>query len=45
MKGSCPEADMFLNCRVETSTISSGRGKAIGCVEILAYGTAVEFES
>ena len=45
MKESCPEADMFLNCRVETSTISSGSGKATGCVEVLAYGTAVGFES
>ena len=43
MKESSPSADMFLNCRIETSTISNGNGKATGTVEILAYGTAVIF--
>ena len=43
MKESCPAADMFLNCRIETSTISNGRSKATGTVEILAYATAVTF--
>ena len=43
MKESCPSADLFLNCRIETSTISNGRGAAIGTVELLAYGTAVTF--
>ena len=43
MKESSPLADMFLNCRIETSTISNGNGKATGTVEILAYGTAVTF--
>ncbi len=41
MKESCPTADMFLNTRVETSTISNGKGKATGCVEVVAYSTAV----
>jgi uncharacterized protein YbjQ (UPF0145 family) len=43
MKESCPDADLFLNCRLETSTISNGTGKATGCAEILAYATAVRF--
>mgnify|MGYP001954269790 CR=1 FL=1 len=44
MKESCPDADLFLNCRIETSTISNGAGKATGCSEVLAYGTAVRFK-
>ncbi len=43
MKESCPAADLFLNCRIETSTISNGQSKATGTVEILAYATAVTF--
>jgi len=42
MKEACPDADMFLNCRLETSTVSNGQGKAVGCAEVLAYGTAVK---
>ena len=44
MKESYPDADIFLNCRIETSTISNGRGRTTGTVEVLAYGTAVVFE-
>lgn len=44
MKEACPEADMFLNCRIMTSTVSNGKGKAIGCSEVLAYSTAVRFK-
>jgi uncharacterized protein YbjQ (UPF0145 family) len=43
MKEASPWADMFLNCRIETSTISNGQGKATGTVEVLAYATAVKF--
>lgn len=43
MKESCPDAHLYLNCRLETSTISNGRGNAVGTVEILAYATAVRF--
>ncbi|MEJ2031458.1 MAG: YbjQ family protein [Deltaproteobacteria bacterium] len=43
MKESCPEADQVINLRLETSSISKGRGKQIGTVEVLAYGTAVYF--
>ncbi len=44
MKEACPEADMFVNCRIMTSTISNGKGKAIGCSEVLAYATALRFQ-
>lgn len=43
MKESEPEADCFLNCRLETSTISNGKGKAVGTIEVLAYATAIKF--
>ncbi|HIE82710.1 MAG TPA: heavy metal-binding domain-containing protein [Dehalococcoidia bacterium] len=43
MKASQPDADRYINCRIETSTISNGKGKAIGCVEVCAYGTAIYF--
>lgn len=43
MKESCPQADLFLNCRLETATIFSGRRGATGSVEVVAYGTAVWF--
>jgi len=41
MKESCPDADIYLNCRLETATISNGKGNAVGCVEVVAYSTAV----
>ena len=43
MKESCPDADMIINLRLETSSITKGAGKQVGSVEILAYGTAVYF--
>ncbi len=43
MKESCPEADQVINLRLETSSITKGRGKQIGSVEVLACGTAVYF--
>ena len=43
MKEAQPDADIFLNCRLETSTISNGRGKAVGCAEVVAYSTAIRF--
>lgn len=45
MKQDCPNADLFLNCRLETSTISNGRQKSTGTVEVMAYATAVMFAS
>ena len=43
MKESCPDADQVINLRLETSSISKGRRKQIGSVEVLAYGTAIYF--
>jgi len=43
MRESCPDADIFLNCRLETASISKGAKGKIGCVEVIAYGTAVRF--
>ncbi len=44
MKEQAPDADLYLNCRMETSTISrGGQNRAVGTVEVLAYGTAITF--
>jgi len=43
MKESSPDAHLFLNARLETATISNGRGKSVGTAEVLAYATAVTF--
>lgn len=43
MKESAPGAHLFMNCRMETSTIYNGKGKTTGAVELVAYGTAVTF--
>ncbi len=44
MKESAPDADAYLNMRLQTSSISSSTGReAIGTVEVLAYATAVKF--
>jgi len=45
MKESQPDADAYINARLETSTISSSSGnEGIGTVEVLAYGTAVQYD-
>lgn len=45
MKESEPDADAYLNTRLETSTISNNSGRnAVGTIEVFAYGTAVKFE-
>jgi len=41
MRASSPDAGAFLNCRLETSTISGGSSGGMGTVEVLAFGTAV----
>lgn len=44
MKESQPDADAYLNTRLETSTISSTTGnEGMGTIEVLAYGTAVHY--
>lgn len=34
-------AHQVINIRVETSTIVTGKGKTVGSIELLAYGTAI----
>ncbi len=42
MKEACPDADLIVNLRIETSSISKGnRRKGLGAVEVFAYGTAL----
>lgn len=42
MKETCPGADLIVNLRVETSSISKGaRRRGLGAVEVFAYGTAL----
>ena len=43
MKESNPNADLYLNFRMETASISKGRGKSIGSVEVVAYSTAITY--
>ncbi len=45
MKESQPDADAYINTRIETSTISSTAGnQGMGTIEVLAYGTAVHYD-
>ena len=41
MKEKCADADLVVNLRVETSSISKGHRKSLGAVEVFAYGTAL----
>ena len=43
MKEEWPEADLIVNVRVETSSVSKGRKKTIGSTEVLVYGTAIRY--
>jgi len=47
MKEQFPQADLIVNFRIETSSISKGsssrRKNALGSAEVYAYGTAVKF--
>lgn len=45
MKESSPEADLYLNTRLETSSISRGQSGAIGSVEVICYATAVRLSN
>ncbi len=45
MKESCQTADMFINTRLETATISRGKRDSVGSVEVVAYSTAIRFHS
>lgn len=43
MKESAPHADLFLNVRFETFSISQNAQSGLGTVEVFAYGTAIRF--
>lgn len=44
LKEQCPDADIIVNLRMETSAIGSKSGKGgVSCVELLAYGTAIKY--
>lgn len=43
MKEQWPEADLIVNTRVETSSISKGAKNTIGSTEIFVYGTAIRY--
>ncbi len=45
MKESCPDADIFVNLRIERSMLASTtpRGQYLGGIEVLAYSTAVRY--
>ena len=45
MKEAYPDADAYLNCRIETSSISKGKKKAVGSVEVIATATAVKYRT
>lgn len=46
MKSEATDADIIVNMRFETSTLGrpTRRKKGLGCIEILAYGTALIFK-
>ena len=45
MKEEAPDASMIINVRIETSTIGkTSRNKTVGCLEAVAYGTALFLE-
>lgn len=44
LKEQCPDADIVVNLRLETSSIGSSRRQSgISCVEVVAYGTAIKY--
>ena len=45
MKAEWPNAELIVNVRIETSSVAKGQGNSIGCTEVLAYGTAIQFQA
>jgi uncharacterized protein YbjQ (UPF0145 family) len=43
MKEKCRDADLVVNFRIKTSSISKGKKNKIGSVEVFAYGTAIRY--
>jgi len=44
LRESAPDADLFLNLRMETATLFGSRTNGTASVEVVAYATAVRFE-
>ena len=46
LKEKCADADLIVNLRIETSSISKGKKKrSIGAVEVFAYATAIWYSN
>jgi uncharacterized protein YbjQ (UPF0145 family) len=43
MKEAHPDADAFINCRLETSSVTKGQKDRVSCSEVIAYGTAIYY--
>ena len=44
LKEQCPDANIIVNLRMETSSIGSTRRQnGVSCVEVVAYGTAIKY--
>ena len=43
MREQAPDADAFLNVRLETSSISKGRKNKVAAVEVMAFATAIKY--
>ena len=41
LKETCPEATLIVNARLETSSVLNKNDQSAGCLEVLAYGTAL----
>ncbi len=44
IKEQFPDAHLIVNFRIETSSVSQGKGKRMGTVEVMAYGTAIKYQ-
>jgi uncharacterized protein YbjQ (UPF0145 family) len=44
LREKCPNADLIVNLRIDTSSIAKGKSKGLGTVEVFAYGTALWYE-
>jgi len=46
LKEQCPDADIIVNLRMETSSIgSTHRQNGVSCIEVVAYGTAIQYHA
>ncbi|MEE8141651.1 MAG: heavy metal-binding domain-containing protein, partial [Planctomycetota bacterium] len=45
MRAEFPDADLYLNCRLETASVFKGYGQAMGSIEVVAYATAIKYRA